>query len=169
MLRNDRLGALRLKRPVSVRALRAAFPGCVVKVRCGQSDGPDLWSYDVTAPGGEGLFTIYSGLDGRCDALPAKDAPAAPTKIDVLVVRTPRIPDVHGVRVGMPTKDVLRLRKQALDFGAVHHEVALGAPPIYYLLWAEAQGDRDPGRVERAELANAGWRVTRLSWPYAAW
>jgi hypothetical protein len=166
VLKEQSLGPLRLPGTVSVSALEASFRGCVVTVQCGQSDGPDAWYYSVKTADGHALFTITSTVEGQC---PKETTPSEPTRIDAISVETPRIKDRHGVRIGMPYAEVVRRRPGRLEFGAMHHQVALGADKLFYKFWDDSEGDRSPVGVTREYVAKKNWKVTEISWPIATW
>lgn len=159
------LGPLRLAEgaTVSEQRLKTLFPAYTVTYDIGQGDSPDFHYFEVVDSKGEVLFTIQSFIEESSQS--KKTTSAVP--IQLLQIHTRRIRDIYGLRVGDRVKDIIKKRGEALDFGASHHDVYLGAGEIFYNI-ANASA-RSPEDLTREDAVKGNWQVKSISWPGPAW
>jgi hypothetical protein len=164
-LTSESLGPLPLSKEtlVSESYLKQLFPKYKITHEIGQGDSPNFHYFEIKDSDGELLFTIKSFIE---DSDQQSKQPTA-VRIDLLQVRSPRIRDVHGLRVGSRVKDIIKAIGRNLDFGAGHHDVYLGADRIFYNI--RTNSEWSPERFTLNDAVRGNWQVISISWPSAAW
>jgi hypothetical protein len=165
VLSQTSLGPLRLtgKPPkISEAKLKALFPKYVVEYEIGSGDSPDFHYFEVRTRDGEVLFTIKSFI--------ASDSPRNTTgqvPISLLQIRSEKIRDEYGLRVGDHVEKIIAKRGSNLKFGAGHHDALIGNGMIYYSL--KTDNRESPEGLTMEDAIKGNWQIRSISWPGAAW
>ena len=165
LLTSKSLGPLPLGKGtlVSESTLKKLFPNSSVTHDIRSGDSPDFHYFEVKDNGGEVLFTIQSFIK---DSKGQNENPAG-VRIDLLQIRSSRIRDAYGIRVGNRVQDIIKQRGKDLRFGAGHHDVYLGADNIFYNIRTTSQGS--PENLTLDDAVRGNWQIISISWPSAAW
>ena len=148
---------------VSEALLKKLFPSLKVTYEIGQGDSPDFHYFEVSSSKGEVLFSIQSFIE---DPAPSTKTMAA-VPIQLLQIYSRKIKDPYGLRVGDRAQDIIKKRGKALNFGAAHHDVFMGAGKIYYSL---ATGrESSPEQFTMNDALKGNWKIHAITWPGAAW
>lgn len=148
---------------ISEQRLKKLFPSYTVEYGIGQGDSPDFHYFEVKTPKGELLFTIQSFIEEPNQ----NKKTTSEVPVHLIQIQSPKIHDIHGLRVGNRVKEIIAKRGKALDFGANHHDVYLGAAEIFYNI--ANPRDVSPEHLTREDAVKGNWRVRSISWPTAAW
>ncbi len=165
VLTSSALGPLPLGKGtlVSESYLKKLFPHYSITHQIGSGDSPDFHYFEIIDKNGELLFTIKSFIEDENQ----QGQPPTGVHNDLLQVRSPRIKDIYGLRVGDRVKDIIKTRGKDLHFGAGHHDVYLGTGKIYYNM--RTNSDWSPERLSLDDAMRGNWQVVSISWPEGAW
>ena len=149
---------------VSEAGLRQLFPDLKIKYEIGQGDSPDFHYFEGTDKQGNLIFAIKSFIEGESGN---QQKSAAPVPLQLLEIFSPKVKDIHGVRVGGRVRDIVSKRGKNLEFGASHFDVFLGGASIYYNV---ATGkEQSPERLKLKDAEDKNWKIRSISWPSPAW